>query len=272
MPSCVNDRGERAIFVLKILVIVGAFSAGKSSAQSMFVLDAQDFKHHVDFFNGMEPENIVDHISNAQSWAWMEKNVPFFECPDKDFERIYYFRWWTFRKHIKHTPDGFVFTEFLDQVGHSGKHNTISCALGHHIYEGTWLRDQRYIDDYARSHQFQGRPYIGEYHDEKNGQWLRPDSDRSRYYNHSTFCDLVISRFVGLVPQEDHTVVVDPLLPEASWDWLCLDNVPYRGRCLTIVWGADGQTYGKGRGLRVFVDGIEIAVSKKLGSVKGELP
>ena len=80
----------------------------------------------------------------------MKDNVPFFECPDKSFEQIYYFRWWTFRKHLKQTPDGFVFTEFLDKVGHSGKHNTISCALGHHIYEGSWLRDQRYIDEYAR--------------------------------------------------------------------------------------------------------------------------
>jgi len=113
-------------------------------------LDPDAFKHHVDFFNGMEPENIVNHVSNAQSWDWMRDNVPFFECPDQGFEQIYYFRWWTFRKHLKETADGFVFTEFLDRVGHSGRHNTISCALGHHIYEGTWLHDSRYIDDYAR--------------------------------------------------------------------------------------------------------------------------
>jgi hypothetical protein len=75
----------------------------------------------------------------------MKDNIPFFECPDKSFEQIYYFRWWTFRKHIKKTPDGFVFTEFLDKVGHSGKYNTTSCALGHHIYEGAWLRDKQYI-------------------------------------------------------------------------------------------------------------------------------
>ena len=117
---------------------------------SMFVLDSGAFKHHVDFFNTMEPENIVNYISNRQSWSWMAANIPFFECPDKDLEQIYYFRWWTFRKHIKKTPDGFVFTEFLDKVGHSGKHNTISCALGHHIYEGMWLHDKRYIDDYTR--------------------------------------------------------------------------------------------------------------------------
>ena len=102
---------------------------------SLFVLDASDFRHHVEFFNGMEPENIVNHVPNRESWVWMRENIPFFECPDKSFEQIYYFRWWTFRKHLKKTPEGFVFTEFLDKVGHSGKYNTISCALGHHICE-----------------------------------------------------------------------------------------------------------------------------------------
>jgi hypothetical protein len=488
----------------------------------MFVLDAATFRHHVEFFNTMEPENIVNHISNAQSWAWMKENIPFFECPDKSFEQIYYFRWWTFRKHLKQTPDGFVFTEFLDEVGHAGKYNTISCALGHHVYEGTWLHDGQYIDDYARfwytghegglqphfhkysnwgtwalyrrylvnqdreflmslldaflrdydawvseqglenglfwqydvrdgmeesisgsrrarnarpplnsymyanaaaisrvakmagrdelaqeyarraarlkalvhelmwderaeffkvrypdgnladvreeigfipwyfdlpqpgyerawlhlldpqgfeapmgittaerrhpdfrshgvgtcewdgavwpyatsqtlvglanvirnyeqshvtkadhfdalltyarSHRYRGKPYIGEYLDEKNGTWLKPDSDRSRYYNHSTFCDLVISGPVGLVPREDNTVLVDPLLPADAWDWFCLDGVAYHGHILTILWDRSGDKYNKGEGLHVFAGGTEIASSNELTCVTGELP
>ncbi|MBN2593420.1 MAG: glycoside hydrolase family 127 protein, partial [Sedimentisphaerales bacterium] len=120
------------------------------SDTTMFILNPDEFKHHIDFFNTAEPENIVNFIPNSSSWEWLLENIPFFECPDKSFEQIYYFRWWTFRKHLKKTPDGFVFTEFLDKVGHSGKYNTISCALGHHIYEGTWLHDKQYIDDYAR--------------------------------------------------------------------------------------------------------------------------
>jgi len=538
---------------------------------SMFALDANSFKHHVDFFNTMEPENIVNYISNQQSWSWITRNVPFFECPDKSFEQIYYFRWWTFRKHIKKTPDGFVFTEFLDKVGHSGKYNTISCALGHHIYDGTWLHDNRYIDDYARfwyvghprlrgdisprppagvprpvarakalaqaggglqphfhqysnwgtwalyhrylvnqdrtfivslldafirdyqawtkeqglenglfwqydvrdgmeesisgsrrvknarpplnsymyasavaiskvaelagseatareyarkavklksliqelmwdeqakffkvrrpdgtladvreeigfipwyfdlpepgyeqawqqltdpdgfkapmgittaerrhpqfrshgvgtcewdgavwpyatsqtlvglanilrnyqqqyvskadyfdalmtyarSHRYRdsprernhnaaarrndetlsrGKPYIGEYLDEKNGAWLTPDSGRSRYYNHSTFCDLVISGLVGLVPRQDNTIVIDPLIPADAWDWFCLDNVRYHGRILTILWDRTGQKYNKGKGFQVFADGNKVAGSDDLTSVTGELP
>lgn len=62
---------------------------------------------------------------------------------------MYYFRWWTFRKHIKQTPDGFVITEFLPDVSWAGKYNTISCAAGHHFYEGRWLRNRQYLKDYA---------------------------------------------------------------------------------------------------------------------------
>ena len=41
-------------------------------------------------------------------------------------------------------------TEFLPNVGWAGKHNTINCAAGHHIMEGRWLADRRYIADYSR--------------------------------------------------------------------------------------------------------------------------
>ncbi len=104
-----------------------------------------------------------------------------------------------------------------------------------------------------------------------NGEWLRPDSDRSRYYNHSTFCDLVISGLLGLVPRQDDTVMVDPLLPADAWDWFCLDNVLYHGQSLTILWDRRGDKYGKGKGLHIFADGIRCAQSDKLACIRGEL-
>ena len=118
----------------------------------MRFLNENSFQHHVDFFNVMEPETTVHHVPNKESWTWMKEKIPLFECPDKAFEQVYYFRWWTFRKHLIKSPDGFVFSEFLAPAGHSGvgRHNTISCAAGHHIYEGTWLRNRQYLDEYAR--------------------------------------------------------------------------------------------------------------------------
>ncbi len=117
--------------------------------QSGPVLKPEALRHYIDQFNKDDEELYVQHIPNEQAWDFLKANIPLFECPDKDIERTYYFRWWTYRKHIKQTPDGFVITEFLPQVGWSGKHNTINCAAGHHFYEGRWLHDPRYLDDYA---------------------------------------------------------------------------------------------------------------------------
>jgi hypothetical protein len=69
---------------------------------------------------------------------------------------------------------------------------------------------------YARAHKFDGNPYIGEYHDETTGKWLitGPKTERSRYYNHSTFNDLVITGLIGLVPSASNQLKIDPLVPE----------------------------------------------------------
>ena len=88
-------------------------------------------------------------ISNEKSWDFLRENVPFFDYPDKEIERTYYFRWWTFRKHLKKTESGFVITEFLPNVPWAGKFNTISCPGGHHFREGRWLHDPQYLNDYA---------------------------------------------------------------------------------------------------------------------------
>jgi len=40
------------------------------------VLDADAFQHHVDYFNGMVEEGVVNHIPNAEAWAWMKQNIP----------------------------------------------------------------------------------------------------------------------------------------------------------------------------------------------------
>ena len=114
-----------------------------------FVMTTEKLDRYVDRFNGLYPEQIVNHVPNAGAKAFLRANVPLFECSDGDIEQTYYFRWWTYRKHIKKTPDGFVITEFLPKVGWSGKHNTISCPAGHHFYEGRWLHDPRYLDDYS---------------------------------------------------------------------------------------------------------------------------
>jgi hypothetical protein len=79
---------------------------------------------------------------------FLKQQIPLLDCPDKTVEEIYYFRWWTYRKHIRQTPAGYVITEFPPDVRWAGKNNTISYAAGLHIAEGRWLRDPRFMMDY----------------------------------------------------------------------------------------------------------------------------
>lgn len=505
-----------------ILFTLLNFCAGFSQTKKQpAVLKASSFKHYVDYFNKMEDENIKQAIPNDSSWAWMQKNIPLFECPQQNFEEMFYYRWWTLRKHIKKTEKGFVFTEFLVQRSYADKYNLISSGLGHHIYESRWLHDQKYLNDYIhvwyrgnngkpmsklrfysswnidalynryfvnndrsfitdllpdleadytawekekrlpsglywqydvrdameetisggrreknarpsinsymygnarglsgiaklagkndmaalysakadsikqlvqsklwntnhnffevlkeadtsanvreaigympwyfnladdrfniawkyavdqqtfcapfglttadRSHPqfrthgccncewdgavwpfataqtltgmanllnnqsqsfvadsnyfdlletyvesqyYRGRPYIGEYLDEKTGYWLKGDQERSRYYNHSTFNDLIITGLVGLRPRPDDTLEVNPLLPDGKWDWFCLDNVLYHGKIVTIVWDKDGTKYKKGKGLSVWVNGKKVGSSLGLEKIKAKI-
>lgn len=508
------------------------------------ILKTDALRSYVDAFNRTDHTHFGQHISNEATADWMASNVPLFECPDKEIEEIYHFRWWTFRKHIKQTPDGFVITEFLPKVSWSGKHNTISCPAGHQFREGRWIRDGRLLDDYSefwfrkggqpRRYSFwaadsilqrslvlgdfsksiellpdlitnyeaweksrlepdglfwqiddrdgmevsiggsssrgkgkratinsymygdalaiaeiarrAGKPEIAKTYTEKavrlrtlvqenlwdddakffkvlplggdgilvdvrelhgytpwyfnlpekgegyevawkqltdpkgfkapfgptsaeqrhpkfsvsytghecqwngpswpfatsvtltglanvlhsypqnsitavdyfdtlktytkshrlkrddgtvvpwidenlnpfTGDWIartrlkswkdgtwnagKGGVERGKDYNHSTYCDLIISGLIGLRPRADNIVEIHPLIPAGKWDWFCLDGVAYHGHLLTILFDKDGTKYGKGKGLRILADGKQIGMSETLGRLTAELP
>ena len=98
-------------------------------------------RHYIEEFNQNDEELYQNAIDNAHAYEWLEDRIPLLECSDKELEMTYYFRWWTYRKHVKSTDDGWVITEFLPPVPWAGKHNVINAAAGHHFYEGRWLRD-----------------------------------------------------------------------------------------------------------------------------------
>lgn len=131
-------------------LLLFAFAPVIASEADAPSLDRSAFRHYVESFNANDKERPGATIPNAEAWKWLEQNIPFFECSDKSLEEMYYFRWWTFRKHIKATPDGYVVTEFLPDVPWAGKWNTVSASAGMHFYEGRWLRNRKYLDDYAR--------------------------------------------------------------------------------------------------------------------------
>ncbi|MBO5664350.1 MAG: six-hairpin glycosidase, partial [Bacteroidales bacterium] len=468
---------KRLFLVISVLMAAVSLQA-ESKAK---VLKASDYKHYVEYFNRMEDEPIVQAIPNAEAWNWMEKNIPLFTCPQDNFEEMWYFRWWSLRKGLQLTPQGYVVNEFKVKRSYADKYNMIACAVGHHINELRWIQDQSYIDQYlhiwlrgnegkpmnrlmkfsswipaalydrylvhqdkdylmdllpdleahyqawdiqrwpeglywqgdvqdgmeesisggrriknarptinsymygnavALSEMFEmagnaekaalyqskadtlrhlvqtrlwsedqaffetrrikdgelaqvreaigyipwifylpesgkdyekawlqvcdtkgflapyglttaerrhpefrtrgvgkcewdgaiwpfasaqtltamanvlndypqsyindsiyfmhmnlyvesqyhrGRPYIGEYLDEVTGYWLKGDQLRSRYYNHSTFADLMVTGLMGLRPRQDNVLEVNPLVPENQWDWFCMDGIPYHG-------------------------------------------
>ena len=136
--------------VVLVVLVIAPFACGSGSQRTTIVLDPDSFRHYVESFNENDVEQNVPYIDNKAAWGWLKQNIPFFESSDKAMEEMYYFRWWTFRKHIKKTPEGFVITEFLPDVPWAGKFDTISCSAAHHFYEGRWLRDRSYLSDYAR--------------------------------------------------------------------------------------------------------------------------
>src|SRR5438128_2670408 len=103
----------RVGLTLVLAVVVLGVSLRADGDRSPFaVLKPESFGRYVDAFNADDVEDVVNHVPNAGAWAWMRQNVPLFECPEPEFERVYYYRWWTYRKHLKRTPAGFVLTEF----------------------------------------------------------------------------------------------------------------------------------------------------------------
>ena len=136
---------KKFIFILIVaFILLLAFY----SSQKKEIINSSKLKSYVEIFNKLDNELYTQHIPNENAFEFLNKNIPLIDLPNKNLEETYYFRWWTFRKHIKSTVDGFVITEFLPQVSWSMKHNTINCPAGHHIYEGRWLKDSKYISEY----------------------------------------------------------------------------------------------------------------------------
>ncbi|SMR46748.1 unnamed protein product [Zymoseptoria tritici ST99CH_1E4] len=91
---------------------------------------------------------------------------------------------------------------------------------------------------------------------------------RSPHYFHSGYNDLIISGLVGLRPRADNTLEVNPLIPsDAGISYFRLQDVVYHGRTIAIEWDANGSRYNRGAGLRVYVDGNQVASSTTLSRV-----
>ena len=102
------------------------------------------------------------------------------------------------------------------------------------------------------------KPYIAEANHPDTGSWDGHDrTDHSEHYFHSGFVDLVLTGLIGLQPQPDDTLTLEPLVP-ATWDYFALDNLLYHGHEVAIIWDRDGTKYGRGPGFNVLVDEVGV--------------
>src|SRR6185312_6378015 len=105
-------------------------------------------------------------------------------------------------------------------------------------------------------------PWIDENQNPETGEWIARAMKirkgtfygRGDHYNHSAYCDLIITGLAGLRPAAGDTFEVNPLV-DPGWEWFCLDNVTYHGRAVSFVWDRSGQKFGRGAGLGVYMDG-----------------
>lgn len=130
-----------------------AFAASLSAANAEGVIPQKlgvDYaKARVAQFNADDNELYKGDFPNAVAEKFLIENIPFFDCPDAEIKDVYYFRWWTFRKHLKFYPEtGWIITEFMPKVGWGGKYNAIVCPAALQLREARWLRDPKYASQY----------------------------------------------------------------------------------------------------------------------------
>ncbi len=85
----------------------------------------------------------------------------------------------------------------------------------------------------------------------KNMGWQEKKGgyERGKDYNHSLFCDLVLSGLLG-IDLTDGKVTVDPLIPD-SWEYFRVENLWLGGKEYAIYYDKTGTHYDCGKGLHI---------------------
>jgi hypothetical protein len=131
---------------LTMIAVCGVAAAQTDAAH---VLKPEIFHHYVETFSQQE-QRATGKVP-SDSWAWMEKNIPWFESSDKQFEEMYYFRWYAWQKHVVQTRRGWVITEWLPKPEmKDGFYGALPDAAPFHLGEARWLRDPKIAEDDAR--------------------------------------------------------------------------------------------------------------------------
>jgi hypothetical protein len=136
------------------LLFAMALHAQSTANSGPAVLKPADYSHYVDTFHEQEREatgKLYEGEGGEDSWAWMQREIPLFDASDKQFEEMYYFRWYAWKKHLVKTPHGYILTEWLPKPAIAdGSYGALPDAAPFHIAEARWLRDPAIAEDDAR--------------------------------------------------------------------------------------------------------------------------
>ncbi|RYO84047.1 hypothetical protein DL764_009386 [Monosporascus ibericus] len=115
----------------------------------------------------------------------------------------------------------------------------------------------QYLWTYAKTQQNEGRPFVAESHYPFEDDWSANTANHSEHYDHSTNNDDVITGLLGILPQSDDSLIISPIVPD-GWTYFAVENLPYHGHLITVIYDKDGSRYNQGSGLTVFVDGENV--------------
>ena len=153
-PNPNRMYGASAVKTLLSISLAFASLASAATAQTstprlpFTVLHPDDYRHYALQF--ARDERDATGNATADEWPWIAANVPLFDSSNKQFEEMYYFRWYAFEKHVETTPDfGYLITEWTHRpdLPYNG---VLPDAASFHLGEARWLRDRKIAEDYAR--------------------------------------------------------------------------------------------------------------------------
>ena len=142
---------SKAPWIAAPLFFVAALHA-QPGRNGTAVLKPADYSHYVDTFREQEREatgKLYEGEGGEDTLTWMQREIPWFDASDKQFEEMYYFRWYAWRKHLVKTPTGYIITEWLPKPA-MADFGALPDAAPFHIAEARWLRSPAIAEDDAR--------------------------------------------------------------------------------------------------------------------------
>jgi hypothetical protein len=118
----------------------------------MPVLQPADYHYHVDTFQQQERDatgKLYEGEDGEDTWGWMQREIPWFEASDEQFEEMYYFRWCAWKKHLVKAPGGYIITEWLPKPD-LADFGALPDAAPFHVAEARWLHTTAIAEDDAR--------------------------------------------------------------------------------------------------------------------------